>query len=301
MWFVFEKITDDILSWGFSHMSKFHPLSHRTDGILHFLCHSGQHDFHWNSCDVLVCLEWLLQLSLVIQTNSLFVILFFVSRFVALAHLYRRYAPELGEFPGLLPFYCAFFLTSPNPEEEKAHQNRHLSIPFRPDPFRGLSVTLRRAILLTYLFFITAFPVGLCISLPWFPFVCPNCLRIVGPGFAIYWNRSEGSSLLIVMTILWFVTSLLLQLTMPIQYVPEKFSIPWYTMPWTSSVAIFAIIVIIGGFGANKSDYYRLFSAMGIGTVVYLLYSLPANSWRFHESDKTTLTEQELAFRDEGK
>lgn len=130
--------------------------------------------------------------------------------------------------------------------------------------------------------------------------VCSVCSDgSVCSGFAIYWNLSEGHSLLIALTVLWFVTTLLLQLTLPIQYVPEKFSIPWYLLPWTSSVGVYSTVVVVGGFGANKADYYRLFSAMAIGTGIYLLYSLPANSWRFHATNKGKSTEEETIKGDE--
>lgn len=45
-------------------------------------------------------------------------------------------------------------------EREEVHGNRHMSIPFRPDLFKSFSIRTRRGIVLVYIFFITAFPVG---------------------------------------------------------------------------------------------------------------------------------------------
>lgn len=158
--------------------------------------------------------------------------------FVAVAYIYRRYAPEF----------------------EAKHGDRHLSIPFRPDLFGGLSVTARRIIILAYIFMITAAPVG----------------------FTIYWNLSDGSWALGMTAAVWFVFTLLLQLTMPINYVPEKFALPWWSLPWVPSVSIWANIMLVGGFGASVADYYRLGGAMAIGTGIYLLYGVHASYYRFH-------------------
>eukprot|EP00271_Cylindrocystis_brebissonii_P010712 TRINITY_DN2701_c0_g1_i1.p1 TRINITY_DN2701_c0_g1~~TRINITY_DN2701_c0_g1_i1.p1 ORF type:complete len:636 (-),score=121.80 TRINITY_DN2701_c0_g1_i1:945-2852(-) len=149
---------------------------------------------------------------------------------------------------------------APEFETPEIAGDRHLAIRFRPNPFGRLSVAIRRFIILAYCAAITACALG----------------------FTIYWNLSTGSVLLIVCAILWFVFTLALQLTCPIHYVPAKFSIPSWAMPWCPSIAIFSVIMLVGGFGANESDYWRLFGAMGIGIIIYCLYGVHASYYRFY-------------------
>lgn len=174
--------------------------------------------------------------------------------FVAIAHLYRRYAPGL--------------------EEEDRYGDRHLQIPFRPDPFGSmLGVTGKRALALTYIFFISASSIG----------------------WTIYWNESTGSLWLILCAVAWLVSTLALQLTMPITYVPAKFALPWWSMPWIPALSVFSNCMLVGGFGAHKGDYIRLFVAMGIGTVVYWLYGVHASNYRFYGEGRV----KELEFQQE--
>eukprot|EP00271_Cylindrocystis_brebissonii_P010715 TRINITY_DN2701_c0_g2_i1.p1 TRINITY_DN2701_c0_g2~~TRINITY_DN2701_c0_g2_i1.p1 ORF type:complete len:630 (-),score=121.08 TRINITY_DN2701_c0_g2_i1:1105-2994(-) len=158
--------------------------------------------------------------------------------FVAVAFLYRRYAPEF----------------------EENHGDRHLAISFRPDPFGGLSVGIRRVIVLTWIFLIFASSIG----------------------FTIYWNLSEKTPILMMFLGLWFLFTLGFWLTCPIHYVPVKFSVPAWGMPWIPSIAMFSVVMLVGGFGANESDYWRLFTAMGIGMVLYCIYGVHASYYRFY-------------------
>jgi APA family basic amino acid/polyamine antiporter len=149
-----------------------------------------------------------------------------------------------------------------SPEFEVHHGDRHLAIPFRPSFLSGLSVTLRRAWVLFLITMITLGPVG----------------------FAIYWNLSTGSWALGMCAGWWFFWACVLQLTCSIHYVPEKFSLPWWCLPWVPCISIWANIMLVGGFGATVDDYYRLFGAMAIGTVVYCLFGIHASYWRFYRS-----------------
>eukprot|EP00850_Spirogloea_muscicola_P000439 SM000002S05519 [mRNA] locus=s2:342643:351603:- [translate_table: standard] len=160
--------------------------------------------------------------------------------FVAVAHIYRRYAPEF--------------------EPPEKHMDRHLAIKFRPDVFGRFSVTIRRIIVLFYIFMIT--------------------MSIVG--FTIYWNLSGGTVWLYICIGSWAFWTVLLWLTMPINYVPAKFHVPAFCMPWIPSCSIFANVMLIGGFGAHKSDYIRLFVAMGIGAVIYILFGVHNSYYRFY-------------------
>lgn len=80
---------------------------------------------------------------------------------------------------------------------------------------------------------------------------------------------------------------------MPIYYQPDKYAIPWYIMPWAPSVSVWANVMLIGGFGANKRDYIRLFVAMGIGLLLYAIYGVHANFWRFFSDDETESEQEE--------
>ena len=80
----------------------------------------------------------------------------------------------------------------------------------------------------------------------------------------------------------WFVFTLLLQVTMPIHYVPAKFSLPWWCLPWVPSVCIWFNIMLVGGFGVSVADYTRLAVALAIGTGIYLLYGVHASYYRFY-------------------
>lgn len=44
--------------------------------------------------------------------------------------------------------------------------------------------------------------------------------------------------------------------------------------------------MLVGGFGANKADYIRLFVAMGIGAFIYLIYGVHASYYRFYGSSE---------------
>ena len=173
-------------------------------------------------------------------------------------------------------------------------------------------MSARRTIILFYIFMITAAPVGECLAVkPRQPTLSDSqlfpsrhlkssqiqspikarqevhilfCLLLSLPpsGFTIYWNRSTGSWALGMTAGVWFVFTLLLQLTMPIKYVPEKFALPWWSLPWVPAVSMWTNIMLVGGFGASVDDYYRLGGAMAIGSGIYLLYGVHASYYRFY-------------------
>eukprot|EP00271_Cylindrocystis_brebissonii_P006388 TRINITY_DN19157_c0_g1_i2.p1 TRINITY_DN19157_c0_g1~~TRINITY_DN19157_c0_g1_i2.p1 ORF type:complete len:628 (-),score=90.81 TRINITY_DN19157_c0_g1_i2:1067-2950(-) len=173
--------------------------------------------------------------------------------FVAIASIYTRYAPEL-ELPD-------------------RHGYRHEHIPYRPEIqiFSQLSVRLRRGVVLLYIALLTAWAVV----------------------FAVLWNNSQTSFGLIICLCGWFATTLLMQVTMPIQFVPEKFALPWYSMPWIPSASIWCTIMLCGGFGASVEDYWRLLGGFGIATAIYLLFGLHASFWRFYGGDEVEEEEYE--------
>eukprot|EP00898_Chlorokybus_atmophyticus_P002736 jgi/Chlat1/3463/Chrsp23S08827 len=163
---------------------------------------------------------------------------------------------------------CACHLTHQSAESPDAHGDRHLALKFRPDPFRRIGTRNKRILLLVYLALITLAPVG----------------------FTIFWNlESDKSWGLILCVGAWAIFTLMLQLTMPMEYIPKKFRVPDWLMPWAPSASIFANIMLIGGFGANKADYYRLFVALGIGLAIYLLFGVHASYYRFYGPKGTTV------------
>eukprot|EP00271_Cylindrocystis_brebissonii_P001042 TRINITY_DN11287_c0_g1_i1.p1 TRINITY_DN11287_c0_g1~~TRINITY_DN11287_c0_g1_i1.p1 ORF type:complete len:626 (-),score=72.79 TRINITY_DN11287_c0_g1_i1:1413-3290(-) len=173
--------------------------------------------------------------------------------FVGIASLYMRYAPEL--------------------EGPEKHGFRHEDLPGRPSfqPYSRLSVKVRRAIVLVYIFVITGWAVA----------------------FTIFWNLANGSIGLAICFAGWFFTTLLFQFTLPISYVPQKFALPWYLMPWVPSISIWMTIMLVGGFGATVDDYWRMLYGFGIGTSVYLFYGIHASYWRFYGPGDDEETEDE--------
>jgi APA family basic amino acid/polyamine antiporter len=156
--------------------------------------------------------------------------------------------------------YCPDMMTA----EEAG--GRHLELKFRPKRF--LPKKLHTAWLLFLMAIITGAPVG----------------------FAIFWSLQPDSSKgLWSMAIVWFGATLTLMLTCPIEYIPYKYAVPAYALPWVPAASIWCTIMVVGGFGAGSDDYRRLGIAMCAGCGFYLLYSVHASWWRFNMEESKSI------------
>ncbi|KAK9804704.1 hypothetical protein WJX72_000849 [[Myrmecia] bisecta] len=186
----------------------------------------------------------------------------FFTSFATLANMTSIGTLAMYYFVALAHIYRRY---CPEFESLAVSGDRQLAVKFRPDPFKNiLGVAGKKVLLLAYLAAITGCAIG----------------------FTLFWNLSLKNGGLIGTAVAFVVVTLCLQFTLPIEYVPAKFSVPPWMMPWAPALSLWANVMLIGGFGAHKSDYVRLFVAMGIGTVIYLFFGLPTSWWRFHGAGK---------------
>ena len=200
--------------------------------------------------------------------------------FVALAQVYRRYAPGLADEMGV--------------EAGK----RHLHVPFRFDPAASLSQGHKRYLVGFWMFLIVAAPIVFTV------FFNGGDSGIYGQQFSFnlggfndagklyvsptWWTglgdrtRTNG---MMAMVIVWGVGTLGLQLTCPMEFVPEKWHIPFWLMPWLPACSIFSLTLLVGSFGGLELDYSRLGYSVVAITGIYLFYGVHASYHRFMTAD----------------
>lgn len=100
-------------------------------------------------------------------------------------------------------------------------------------------------------------------------------------------KRRDG--VLIAMTVLWGIATLGLQLTCPMEFVPLRWHIPFWAMPWLPSCSLFSLTLLVGSFGGLELDYTRIGFCVLAMSIIYLFYSVHASYHRLE------LYEAELA------
>ena len=210
--------------------------------------------------------------------------------FVALALLYRRYAPGLSDELGI------------------SDGGRQQGVPFRPDPFRSLGQTGKRFLVGFWLTLITLCPIiftvffnggyaGISAQ--------PLVFNLGGyddsghyAGVKTWWPAlvdKTRTAVLVSMTVIWFAATLGLQLTCPMEFVPEKWGISFYLIPWLPSASVFSITLLVGAFGGLELDYSRLGYCVVAMAGVYVFYGVHASYARFEAGDEQAAEAEKAA------
>jgi hypothetical protein len=79
----------------------------------------------------------------------------------------------------------------------------------------------------------------------------------------------------------WFTATLGLRLTCLIAFVPDKWALPAYLLPWLPSASTWLLIMMLGGFGGRSSDFECVGWAVLALCALFLGYSVHASFYRF--------------------
>ena len=173
--------------------------------------------------------------------------------FVALALLYRRYAVGLAEEMGV------------------DADDRHFKLPYRPDPFKKLGQVGKRRLVAFWISGMTICPIIFTVFFNGgYAGVSAQPLAFnlggyddhgVYQGVKPWWpalTDKRRDATLIAMTVLWGIFTLGLQLTCPMEFVPQRWHIPFWAMPWLPSCSLFSLTLLVGSFGGLELDYLRI-------------------------------------------
>lgn len=73
----------------------------------------------------------------------------------------------------------------------------------------------------------------------------------------------------------------LLQVSLPQQYLPAGFALPWWAVPWVPSASLATCVVLLGAYVGGGEDYKRLGYTLAAAVGHYLLFGVHTSYLRF--------------------
>ena len=200
---------------------------------------------------------------------------------VALALLYRRYAPGVADAAG---GECLWQPTAASPAAAADTDAAAAAV--------DGAARRRRRLVSFWLLLMLASPITFCVFFnagragsTMQPFTRHQA-RLEGgtlvdiPAFYPSLPGHSRSAALIAAAASWLAATLGLHLTCPLAFVPAGWHLPAASLPLLPAATVWLVTMLLGGFGCFPSDYQRVGYAVAAMTVLYLGYGVHASYYR---------------------